>query len=108
MPGAATVVLLSRAQAALASDPGQRSAPLRGTSAALRGVLLPLLHQAAREGGRCRRLPLTAALAAVHHLLKGLLQLVDERQDEVQHLAPVGADVAAQHLQLLLVLVDAA
>jgi hypothetical protein len=54
-----------------------------------------------------RQLPLTS-LAAVHDLVEGLLHLLADGEDEVQHLAPVASHVMAQRLQLRLVVVDAA
>ena len=48
------------------------------------------------------------SLSAIHNLVEGLLHLLAECEDEVQHLAPVARHILAQRLELGLVIVDAA
>jgi hypothetical protein len=51
---------------------------------------------------------LRTSLPSVHDLVEGLLHLLADGEDEVQHLAPVASHVLAQQLELTLVVMDAA
>jgi hypothetical protein len=56
----------------------------------------------------CSALAPLTSLSTLHDLVEGLLHLLADGEDEVQHLAPVACHILAQSFELALIVMDAA